>query len=296
MQDPINTREPLAVEAEVQQAYLEMFPQGNRNYVPAIFGAVNSWFSGNYRDYLAIDTQYHDLEHTLQGILCMARLLRRRAALGQQPAIPQRIFELGMMAILTHDAGYLKKFGDPGGTGAKYTLIHVDRSIEFAGEFMRSQNLPGEEILAVQNMIRCTGVNVKLESIQFQSEVERIAGFALGTADLLGQMAAPDYVDKLPILYLEFAEAARYSGDGRMKAGGFFSSAQDLMQKTPLFWDTYVKNKINREFLGLYRALNDPYPDGPNPYIERVEANMARLRREIAARARAVNGGEPSLA
>ncbi len=287
MQDPINTRESAAVESEVQQAYVEMFPHGNREYIPGIFRWAFSWFSGNYRDYLAIDAHYHDLEHTLQGILCMARLLRRRAAQGQEPRITQRIFELGMLAILMHDTGYLKRLGDAGGTGAKYTLIHVDRSIEFAGEFMRGLNSPAEEIQAVQNMIRCTGVNVKLESIQFQNELERIAGFALGTADLLGQMAAPDYVDKLPILYMEFAEAARYSGDGKMKAGGFFSSAEDLMQKTPLFWENYVKSKINREFLGLYRALNNPYPDGPNPYIERIEANMARLRRELASRKRA---------
>jgi hypothetical protein len=51
-----------------------------------------------------------------------------------------------------------------------------------------------------------------------------------------------------------------------------------------LFWENYVRNKINREFLGLYRFLNDPYPDGPNPYIDRIEANIARLRRELAAR------------
>jgi hypothetical protein len=69
-----------------------------------------------------------------------------------------------------------------------------------------------------------------------------------------------------------------------MKAGGFFTSAEDLIQKTPLFWDNYVRQKISREFLGLFRAFNDPYPDGPNPYIERIEANMARLRREIASR------------
>jgi len=48
-----------------------------------------------------------------------------------------------------------------------------------------------------------------------------------------------------------------------MKAGGFFSSAVDLMQKTPLFWENYVQKKIKGEFLGLYRFLNDPYPDAP---------------------------------
>ncbi len=83
--------------------------------------------------------------------------------------------------------------------------------------------------------------------------MERIVGFALGTADLLGQMAAPDYVDKLPVLYSEFAEAARYSADGKMKAGGFFTSADDLMQKTPLFWENYV------------RQQNQPRIPGPLP-------------------------------
>jgi hypothetical protein len=196
------------------------------------------------------------------------------------------MFELGMLAMLTHDTGYLKKRGDNEGTGAKYTLIHVDRSIQFAGELMRGHGFQIEEIQAVQNMIRCTGVNVKLDTIQFQSQLERIVGYALGTADLLGQMAASDYVDKLPILYLEFAEASRHSPDGKMKAGGFFTSAEDLLQKTPLFWEGYVRNKINRDFLGLYRCLNDPYPDGPNPYLQRIESNIARLSRELATRGR----------
>jgi hypothetical protein len=280
----IDTREPSQVAAEVQEAYLEMFPQGDREFMPMIFQWAVAWFDGKYLDYQAIDAHYHDLEHTLQGMLCMARLLRGRQAQGQEPKLTQRMFELGMLAILMHDTGYLKKRGDNEGTGAKYTLTHVDRSIQFAGELMLSRDFLVEEIVAVQNMIRCTGVNVKLEAIRFQSDLERIVGFSLGTADLLGQMAAGDYVDKLPILYSEFAEAARYNA-GKMKAGGFFSSADDLKQKTPLFWGKYVQNKINREFLGLYRFLNEPYPDGPNAYVEQIEANVARIRRELAGQA-----------
>jgi hypothetical protein len=285
MLDSVNTRDPSSVEAEVQAAYVEMFPQGDREYIPKVFRWAVSWFSGKYRDFQAVDAHYHDLEHTLQGVLCMARLLRKRHRLPVEPRLTQRMFELGMLAILTHDTGYLKKRGDNEGTGAKYTLIHVDRSIEFAGELMLGNDFPVEEILAVQNMIRCTGVNVKLDSVKFQDELERMVGFSLGTADLLGQMAAPDYVDKLPILYSEFAEAARFSPDGKMKAGGFFLSADDLMQKTPLFWENYVRNKINKEFVGVFRFLSDPYPDGPNFYIDRIEGNIARLRRELADRA-----------
>jgi len=286
MLESVNTRDPSSVEGAVQAAYAEMFPHGDSKFIPTIFGWAVSWFSGQYRDYQAIDAHYHDLEHTMQGILCMTLLLRGRQRQPADPRLTQRIVELGLLAMLMHDTGYLKKRGDADGTGAKYTLIHVDRSIEFAGELMLGHDYPVEEILAVQNMIRCTGVNVKLESVQFQDPMERTVGFALGTADLLGQMAATDYVDKLPILYLEFAEAARSSPDGKMKAGGFFTSAEDLMQKTPLFWENYVRNKINREFLGLFRFLNDPYPDGPNAYIDRIESNVARLRRELAARVR----------
>ncbi len=284
MLELVNTRDPAAVENEVQAAYLEMFPHGDRAFVPGIFRQAVSWFSGQYHDYQAIDAHYHDLEHTLQGILCMARLLRGRHRQPVEPRLTQRMLELGLLAMLAHDTGYLKKRGDTGGTGAKYTLTHVDRSIAFAGEFMLANDFPVRQILAVQNMIRCTGVNIKLDSVPFQDPLERIVAFALGTADLLGQMAAPDYVDKLPVLYSEFAEAARCSPDGKMKAGGFFASAEDLMQKTPLFWDNYARNKINREFLGLYRFLNDPYPDGPNDYLDRIESNIARLRRQLDAR------------
>jgi len=283
MQAVIDTRQPTLVEAEVQSAYLAMFPKGNREYIPTIFKWAVECFVGKYKDYQAIDAHYHDFEHTLQGALCMSRLLWRHNTLELQPRLTQRIFELGMLAILMHDTGYLKKKDDTDGTGAKYTLTHVDRSIEFAGGLMSGHDFSVVDIQAVQNMIRCTGVNVKLEAIQFQDKLEQLVGFALGTADLLGQMAALDYVEKLPILYSEFAEAASYN-EGKMKAGGFFSSAEDLMQKTPLFWEKYVQQKITRDFLGVYRALNNPYPDGKNLYIDAIEANIARLKRKLAAK------------
>jgi hypothetical protein len=287
MQAAIDTRQPRLVEAEIRSAYLAMFPDADRNFVRTIFQWATECFEGRYEDYQPIDAHYHDLEHTLQGALCMSQLLSNRHRSGAEPRLTRKMFELGMLAILMHDTGYLKHKWDTEGTGAKYTLTHVDRSIQFAGALMGRHDCPAEDILAVQNMIRCTGVNVRLDTIQFQNELERIAGFALGTSDLLGQMAAPDYVDKLPILYSEFAEAARYN-EGKMKGGSFFASAEDLMQKTPLFWEKHVQHKISVEFLGLFQFLNVPYPGGPNSYIERIEANIARLRRQLEARAKPV--------
>jgi hypothetical protein len=128
-------------------------------------------------------------------------------------------------------------------------------------------------------MIHCTGVDAELTVIPFQNEMEKVTGFALGTADLLGQMAAEDYVEKLPILYSEFAEAMRFSR-GQAHFIGAFSSAADLMRKTPAFWEKFVLAKLEREFGGLHRFLNDP-SSGRNEYLERVEANMERLKAKI---------------
>lgn len=278
----VQTKDSAAVTREVQSTYQEMFPEGDPGFVPAAFGWLEDAFAGRYKDYQAIDAQYHDLEHTMQGTLCMVRLLAGREAAGARPVLPQRMWELGLIAMLFHDTGYLKKREDSEGTGAKYTLTHVTRSVMFAEEFLVEQGVPIREIRAVQNMIRCTGVHVDLARIPFQSEIERIVGFALGTGDLLGQMSAEDYVDKLPILYAEFDESARYY-EGRMVGILAFESADDLMRRTPDFWTGYVTPKLEEDFWGLHKFLRRPYPHGPNEYIERVNENMDRLRQQLAA-------------
>jgi hypothetical protein len=278
MYPPVVTNDPTAVEVEVQTACRAMFAGADPMFVPRAFGWAIECFTGNYRDYQAVDARYHDFEHTLQGTLCLARLLRGRHLAEAEPRLSLQMFQLGLLAILLHDTGYLKKRADTQGTGAKYTVTHVRRSADFAVELLMEKGYDASSIRAVQNMILCTGVNAALSVIPFQSESERVLGLALGTADLLGQMAAEDYVDKLPTLYAEFAEAADYSKD-RTHYIAMFSSAEDLMQKTPTFWEKFVRLKLDRDFGGLHQFLNDPYPSGPNAYVERIEANIERLRR-----------------
>lgn len=282
MYPPVVTKDPTAVEVEAQAAYLAMFPKGDPLFVPRVFGWAIECFTGSYADFQAVDARYHDFEHTLQGTLCMVRLLRGRHLAGAEPVLTPRMFQLGLLAILLHDTGYLKKRGDTEGTGAKYTVTHVHRSAEFAAQLLGEKGFSPTEIKAVQNMILCTGVDAALNAIPFQSKLERIVGFALATADLLGQMAAEDYLDKLPILYAEFAEAVQFSKT-RSHFIARFSNASELMQNTPEFWEKYVQARLGREFGGLYRFLNDPFPSGPNYYVERIEANMDRLKGRAAS-------------
>jgi hypothetical protein len=282
----VNTKDSSEVERHVARDYWSMFPCGNSKFVPWAFSMVRHFFAGRHPGYRAIDAKYHDFEHTMQGALAFSWLLRGRVEAGAEPELTQEAGELGLLAILLHDTGYLKRHDDSEGTGAKYTLTHVNRSCDFAEWLLKSHGYSIRQINSVQHMIRCTGLGVKLSGIDFQTESERIAGFALGTADLLGQMAARDYVAKLPILYEEFAESAKYNA-GRGGGPPPFSSVQDLLGKTPGFWRNYVLPKVNNDFRGLYRFLARPAPDGPNAYLQAIEANIGGLERQLAAEAAA---------
>lgn len=274
---PVDTKSPAAVLAAVTALYAEMFEQGERNFPAKVFAWAVDAFEGRYRDYQPIDARYHDLEHTLQGTLCYALILRGRQRARATPVVSQRMFELGLLAILLHDTGYLKVRGDNEGTGAKYTLIHVSRSVNFAQQILTEKGFSTQDAGVVMRMIRCTGVNVKLDAIPFQGEVERTIGYCIGTADLVGQMAAADYVDKLPILFAEFAESARYSGTKEI-----FESPAHLLKMTPMFWEKYVLPKLDKDFQGVYGFLNEPHPDGPNAYLAAIEANIERSKRLAA--------------
>ena len=208
-------------------------------------------------------------------MLCLSALLRGRHEAGEAPPLERSLFELALLAILFHDTGYLKRRDDTTGTGAKYTVTHVHRSCEFAEMFLSAKGYGPVAIRSVQNMIRCTGMGANVAAIPFQSDAERMGGFALGTADLLGQMAAADYVEKLPVLYEEFVEAGRFNGNPGAVG---FTSVDDLVRKTPGFWEKYVFPKISSDFRGLFRFLARPAPHGNNDYLSRIEANLRRIQ------------------
>ena len=278
----VDTRDPDAVQREVHAIYQAMYPAGDHGFVARAFGWARDCFEGRYPGYLPIDARYHDLEHTLQGTIGLAQLLQGRQAAGAAPAVDAGAFQLGLIAILFHDTGYLKRSDDPEGTGAKYTAIHVERSAAFAQEFLGAKGYSAGDVFAIQNMISCTGVQVDLPALKFRNETERTIGYALGTADLLGQMAADDYLEKLLVLYDEFAEAEKFPG-APLPAAFHFPSADALMRSTQGFWEHFVLPKINDDFRRLYLFLNDPYPGGPNSFLQRIERNLQRLQQQLAA-------------
>ncbi len=94
----------------------------------------------------------------------------------------------------------------------------------------------------------CTGLKIDYDAFPFCSKEECIIGYALGTADLIAQMAVNDYPERLPLLYSEFEEAYRYEEIEKLKKAGalLFESTDDLIEKTPYFYEKIVKERLKK--------------------------------------------------
>jgi len=258
----------------------EISPAASSTLIEGVSALVDGLFAGRHPAYQKADMKYHDLEHTLLATQCFIDLAAGRVAHGEQPVFTARQFSLGYAAILLHDSGYLKTRDDRTGTGAKYTSSHVARSCALAAASLPALGCSMDEIDGVLSAIRCTGVTSKIEQISFHNPVERVTGCMVATADYLGQMADPDYPEKLPSLFEEFEESNNFSRvpfENRL-----FRSPADLMAKTNGFWNNFALPKLAKDYAGVYRVLT--LPDGSNPYLEAVETNLGRIE-ELAAQA-----------
>ncbi len=226
---------PPEVLLEVKHIILSMFPKFDFLPFQGVFTDILKLFAGEYPGYHKCNTRYHDLNHTTDCLLVMARLMHGAVVTGIK--FDQKEINLGLIAALMHDTGYIQSVGDNTGTGAKYTLVHIERSNDFMRKYFLDHGYPLADFQACFNFLRCTGLDVKVDKIDFPSYNQALLGKMLGTADLIGQMSDKNYLAKLPFLYQEFKE------------GGVpgFVDAMDLFKQTPSFWNM-VKVRFATEF------------------------------------------------
>ncbi|MBM4136029.1 MAG: hypothetical protein FJ241_04270 [Nitrospira sp.] len=264
---------------EIRVIYKENYQQENIEIIEGVLNDVIDLFSGKRKGFLKCDTDYHDLLHTLQVIPPFVGIVDGWNKSENSTKISKELFDIGIIAVLLHDTGYIKTEDDMNGTGAKYTFIHTHRSADFAGHYLSQAGFEKLTISAVQNIIMCTGVRVDIENIPFRTDEERIVGYTLGTADLLGQMSALDYPERLPELYREFEEAYRYEGLKRLQEMGIavFKSADDLISKTPFFYEVIVKGHF-KKMGSMYQYLTYHFNDSKNYYVEAIEENIKKIK------------------
>ena len=260
----------------ISETFSSHFSSESTDFIVRVFNRVADLFEGRYPGYQSSDTTYHDFTHTCEATMAVVHILDGHLRSGKPPALSPRDFELMVVAGFLHDSGFIKEAGDDGGTGAKYTVTHVKRSGEFAARFLEEFDVTPDEIRLVQLAIECTGVTVDVDSLPFESDRERFLGCVVGTGDILGQMAAPDYPEKLDGLYREFAEAAG-SPDAQGSGIDTYTSSADLMEKTRGFYEGYVQAMLETQWGGVYQALEHHFGGEENEYFRSIDANLKRI-------------------
>jgi hypothetical protein len=231
---------------EVKRIITLLFSNFDFTSVSSTYHDIIKLFNGECVGYQKCDTDYHNLRHTQECLLEMARVIHGASLNGK--VISKKDVNLGLISAIVHDTGYIKTIKETGGTGGKFTIIHIDRSIKFMTNYLSKRDFSASDIKFCRNCLKCTGLNVKVNKIKFISDGNELMGKILGTADLLGQMADPSYLMKLPFLYNEFHEAGI-----KMYVNEF-----DLIEKTPAFWE-FTKNRFTNELGGVDSYLRDHF-------------------------------------
>jgi hypothetical protein len=262
-----------AVLAETLRIYQLHYPESGAQALRERYRHAEALYAGSLPGYRNCLVEYHDFRHTMDVTLATARLID-----GYNLTSPPLEVELAsglLLAALLHDAGYIQEEWDTEGTGAKYTREHERRSVEFvrknAGVFgIEAGALPG-----LARMIQATDLKLDFADIPYASAHERTAGAILGSADLLGQMADREYLEKLLFLYYEFREAGIPGHNTEF----------DILRKTRGFYES-TRQRLRRTLLGVHGVarlhFRERFGDDRDLYEVAIERQMAYLDAIIA--------------
>jgi len=238
-------------------------------YFDAAVEDVERLFRGQYEGYRSCNTRYHDFGHTLMVMLAMTRLVHGAYVSGIH--FTDKEVNLGLICSLMHDTGYIQETEDREGTGAKYTLTHIARSIEFIKNYYGNSPYFACDGKNFHDILSCTGLCTEIENVKFESKRIALLGKMVGTSDLLGQMADRLYLEKLVLLYGEFEEG---------KVPGFDSEV-DLYRKTVGFYK-WSKERLENEFGNVSRFMVPHFKNRwnieINLYEEAIENNINYLK------------------
>ena len=278
----VQVSDPAAVRNAVQALFSETYPGMSFDKLWLAFYDFERLFTGRFPGYLGCDTTYHDMQHTLDMTLALARLVAGYERSSEQAdRLGAQRAQMAIITSLFHDAGYIrheqrdKDFEN----GAEFTLYHVSRSADFLRRYLPELGM-AKDIGVSSMIVHFTGYELELDNIELDDPRDIICGHLIGTADLIAQMADRCYLEKCrDRLYNEFViggvavENAR-PGEYMVR----YKSGKDLLEKTPEFYQQVMRDRLNTKFNRAYRYAEVLY-DGQNPYIDAITNNIMHLVR-----------------
>ena len=203
----VQVSDPVSVRNAVHELFADTFPGMSFDKLWLAFYDFERLFTGRYPGYKGCDTTYHDMQHTLDMTLALARLVS-----GYERSVepPDRLGAArAQMAIITslfHDSGYIRhEVRDKDFTnGAEFTLYHVSRSADFLRRYLPELGL-AKDVGVASMIVHFTGYELDLDKIELDDPRDIICGHLIGTADMIAQMADRCYLEKCrDRLYNEF--------------------------------------------------------------------------------------------
>src|SRR5258706_9960158 len=129
----VNVEDSLRVRDAVIALFAARYPGSDFTPLACAFDDFKALFEGNYPGYLACDTLYHDIRHTLDMSLAMARLIEghdRSCADAQR--LGARRAMLGVLIAPLPDCGNLKRSSEGQVQNrAVFTKIYASRRPDF---------------------------------------------------------------------------------------------------------------------------------------------------------------------
>ncbi len=281
----VQVSNPAAVRNAVHELFTEAFPGASFDKLWLAFYDFERLFNGRYPGYLGCDTTYHDMQHTLDMTLALARLVvGYERSVEPADRLGTRRAVMAVVTSLFHDSGYIrhKERDQNFNNGAEFTMYHVSRSADFLRRYMPDLGM-ANDVGVASMIVHFTGYELDLDKIELDDPRDIICGHLIGTADLIAQMADRCYLEKCrDRLYKEFVmggvavENAR-PGEYMVR----YRSGQDLLQKTPTFYQQVTRDRLNRKFNRVYRYAEVLY-DGQNPYVDAIRNNIEHLMKIIS--------------
>jgi hypothetical protein len=268
-----------SVRHAIEELCRQTWPAQNFDRLAQAFADFERLFTGQFPGYFGCDTVYHDLQHSLDDTLAMARLLSGydRTHTPEQRLGAERA-QLGLIVALFHDSGYIRQTDDTQHrNGAEFTRTHVSRGAHFLTRYLPTIGLANWVPVATQ-IIHFTGYEVAFKDIRLDDPLDRRVGHLLGTADMMAQMSDRCYLEKCrDRLYPEFVlggVALSRADGGDLKVT--YGSGLDVLRQTPGFFAETMRTRLDGEFGRAYRYIETLY-GGRNPYMEAIERNLAYL-------------------
>ena len=274
-----------AVRRAVEELFTQTWPGVSTERLAAAFADFERLFNGQFPGYLGCDTVYHDVQHTLDDTLAMARLL---AGYERSHSPDQRLGAdrglLGIVVALFHDAGYIRQTDDTvHRNGAEFTRTHVGRSARFLARYLPTIGM-AEWVPVATLIVHFTGYEMRFDQIRLDDPRDRKVGHLLGTADMMAQMADRCYLEKCrDRLYPEFVLGGVAVSRQENNLKVTYGSGLDVLRQTPEFVAETMRTRLDGEFAGAYRYVEVLY-GGRNPYMETIERSLDYLKQVLQSK------------